>query len=76
MTVRLISRAGTQVGLSDPVVPNGWAIAQEIKVTLGIKVVPWSIIIIGLKSRQVQEIVKLGLTTCSETLVNKRTFND
>lgn len=36
MTVRLISRAGTQVGLSDPVVPNGWAIAQEIKVTLGI----------------------------------------
>jgi len=36
LTVRLISRAGTQVGLSDPVVPNGWAIAQEIKVTLGI----------------------------------------
>jgi len=34
LTVRLISRAGTQVGLSDPVVPNGWAIAQEIKVSI------------------------------------------
>ena len=29
-------RAGTKVGLSDPVVPSGRAIAQRIKATLGI----------------------------------------
>ena len=28
--------AGTKVGLSDPVVPSGRAIAQRIKATLGI----------------------------------------
>ncbi len=28
--------AGTKVGLSDPVVPRGWAIAQRIKATSGI----------------------------------------
>ena len=31
LTVRLTSRAGTKVGLSDPVVPHGRAIAQRIK---------------------------------------------
>ena len=36
LTVRLISRAGTKVGLSDPVVPYGRAIAQQIKGTPGI----------------------------------------
>ena len=36
LTVRLTSRAGTKVGLSDPVVPHGRAIAQRIKATLGI----------------------------------------
>ncbi len=36
LTVTLTSGAGTKVGLSDPVVPNGRAIAQRIKVTLGI----------------------------------------
>ena len=36
MTARPTSRAGTKVGLSDPVVPNGRAIAQRIKATLGI----------------------------------------
>ena len=36
LTVRLTSRTGTKVGESDPVVPRGWAIAQRIKVTLGI----------------------------------------
>ena len=36
MTARLTSRAGTKVGLSDPVVPHGRAIAQRIKATLGI----------------------------------------
>ena len=36
LTVRLTSRAGTKVGLSDPVVPYGRAIAQRIKATLGI----------------------------------------
>src|SRR5699024_4603304 len=30
------SRAGTKVGLSDPVVPHGRAIAQRTKATLGI----------------------------------------
>ena len=36
LTARLISRAGTKVGLSDPVVPNGRAIAHQIKGTPGI----------------------------------------
>jgi hypothetical protein len=36
LTARLMSRAETKVGLSDPVVPNGRAIAQQIKGTLGI----------------------------------------
>ena len=36
LTVRLTSRAGTKVGLSDPVVLSGNAIAQRIKATLGI----------------------------------------
>ena len=34
--MRLAGRAGTKVGLSDPVVPHGRAIAQRIKATLGI----------------------------------------
>ena len=34
--MRLISRTGTKVGLSDPVVPYGRAIAQQIKGTPGI----------------------------------------
>ena len=36
MTARVTTRAGTKVGLSDPVVPYGRAIAQRIKATLGI----------------------------------------
>ena len=36
LTARPTSRAGTKVGLSDPVVPNGRAIAHRIKVTIGI----------------------------------------
>src|SRR5688572_1222507 len=36
LTARLISRAGTKVGLSDPVIPNGRVIAHQIKGTLGI----------------------------------------
>ena len=36
LTVRLISRTDTKVGLSDPVVPYGRAIAQRIKGTPGI----------------------------------------
>src|SRR6202051_2692424 len=36
LTARPTSRAGTKVGLSDPVVPHGRAIAQRIKGTLGI----------------------------------------
>ena len=36
LTAREISRAGTKVGLSDPVVPYGRAIAQQIKGTPGI----------------------------------------
>jgi len=36
LTVRPTSRAGTKVGLSDPVVPSGRAIAQRIKATSGI----------------------------------------
>ena len=39
MTARPTSRAGTKVGLSDPVVPHGRAIAQRIKATLG---EPWT----------------------------------
>ena len=34
--MRLTSRAGTKVGLSDPAVPNGRAVAQRIKGTPGI----------------------------------------
>ena len=36
LTARPISRADTKVGLSDPVVPNGRAIAHQIKGTPGI----------------------------------------
>ena len=36
LTARLTSRAGTKVGLSDPVVLYGRAIAQRIKGTPGI----------------------------------------
>ena len=36
LTARPTSRAGTKVGLSDPVVPRGRAIAQRIKATSGI----------------------------------------
>ena len=36
LTARETSRAGTKVGLSDPVVPSGRAIAQRIKATSGI----------------------------------------
>ena len=36
LTARQTSRAGTKVGLSDPAVPNGRAVAQRIKATLGI----------------------------------------
>jgi len=44
LIARPISRANTQVGLSDPVTLNGKVIAQEIKVTLGIfyPLSPWS----------------------------------
>ena len=36
LTASPIGRAGTKVGRSDPVVPNGRAIAQQIKGTPGI----------------------------------------
>ena len=36
LTVRLISRTDTKVGLSDPAVLDGKAVAQQIKGTLGI----------------------------------------
>ena len=36
LTVRHTGRTGTKVGLSDPVVPGGRAIAQRIKATPGI----------------------------------------
>ena len=36
LTVRLTSRADTKVGLSDPAVENGIAVAYRIKVTSGI----------------------------------------
>ena len=36
LTARLTGRAGTKVGVSDPAVPNGRAVAQRIKATLGI----------------------------------------
>ncbi len=35
LTARVTTRAGTKVGLSDPTVPRGRAVAQRIKVTLG-----------------------------------------
>jgi Family of unknown function (DUF6467) len=47
LIARLISHANTQVGLSDPVVQNGMAIAQEIKVTLGI-IIPFVPLILDL----------------------------
>ena len=36
LTARKTIRAGTKVGISDPAVPNGRAVAQRIKATLGI----------------------------------------
>ena len=36
LTARETFRAGTKVGLSDPAVPNGRAVAQRIKATPGI----------------------------------------
>ena len=36
LTARPTSRAGTKVGISDPAVPNGRAVAQRIKATPGI----------------------------------------
>jgi len=36
LTARLTSRADGKPGLSDPVAPRGWAIAQRIKGTPGI----------------------------------------
>jgi hypothetical protein len=36
LTVRLTSRSGTKVGLSDPAVASGSAVAQRIKGTPGI----------------------------------------
>ena len=36
LTARHTGRAGTKVGLSDPAVPNGRAVAQRIKGTPGI----------------------------------------
>ena len=36
LTARHTGRAGTKVGLSDPVAPSGRAIAQRIKATPGI----------------------------------------
>src|SRR6478672_504476 len=36
LTARRTGRAGTKVGLSDPTVPSGRAVAQRIKATLGI----------------------------------------
>ena len=36
LSARQISRSETKVGLSDPAVPNGRAVAQQIKGTLGI----------------------------------------
>ena len=36
LTARQTSRAGTKVGVSDPAVVNGNAVAQRIKATLGI----------------------------------------
>ena len=36
LTARPTSRAGRKLGLSDPAVPNGRAVAQRIKATPGI----------------------------------------
>ncbi len=36
LTARLTSQAGWKHGLSDPTAPSGRAVAQRIKVTLGI----------------------------------------
>ena len=36
LTVRATTRTGTKVGISDPAEPNGRAVAQRIKATLGI----------------------------------------
>ncbi len=58
MIARPISRANTQVGLSDPVVQNGMAIAQEIKVTLGI-IIPFVPLTLGL-FRKKEDQDKIG----------------
>jgi hypothetical protein len=38
LTARPTSRAGAKAGLSDPTVPSGRAVAQRIKVTLGMRI--------------------------------------
>ncbi len=35
LTASATARAGTKVGVSDPVIPYGWVIAHRIKGTLG-----------------------------------------
>ena len=57
LTARLTSRAGTKVGLSDPVVPHGRAIAQRIKATLGIT---------GLSLPRVHIDGEIGRASCRE----------
>ena len=56
LTARQTGRAGTKVGLSDPVVPYGRAIAQRIKATLGIT---------GLSPPRVH-IDEIGRASCRE----------
>jgi hypothetical protein len=58
LTVRPTSRAGAKAGLSDPTVPRGRAVAQRIKVTLGIIQLSPPLVIMGDKPRELTRIAK------------------
>ena len=61
LTARATARAGTKVGLSDPVVISGNAIAQRIKATLGITgLSPPRVHIDGLGCSPIKAVRELG----------------
>lgn len=76
-TERLIDRSVTQVGYSDPMIQNGMIIAQEIKVTLGMKfllsLVDINILISNqnwVKCKDFLLISSINKTICSEAIIS------
>ena len=71
LTARPTSRAGAKAGLSDPTVPCGRAVAQRIKVTLGINVSPAMLRNIGKKLGELSGKSKVFKKTVS-TMITRR----